>query len=67
VHCSRCEWVSHTLVPFKVRVETEEGAENPVHNTEDVCVLCEVGTEAKNSWARARKNKAQPDAFCGLV
>lgn len=41
--------MSHTFVPFKVRVETEEGAENPVHNTEDVCVLCEVGTEAKNS------------------
>ena len=37
------------MVPFKLRVEAEEGVENPVHNTEDVCVLCELGTEAKET------------------
>jgi len=41
--------VTHIVVPFKVRVEAEEGDENPVYNTEDVCVLCEVGTEAKEA------------------
>lgn len=35
------------MVPFNVRVEAEEGVENPVYNTEDSYVLCEVGTEAK--------------------
>ena len=41
--------MTHIVVPFKVRVEAEEGDENPVYNTEDVCVLCEVGTEAKEA------------------
>jgi hypothetical protein len=42
------ESVSHSVVLFKVRVEAE-GVENPVYNTEDVCVLCEVGTETKET------------------
>jgi hypothetical protein len=37
------------VVPFKVGVEAEEGVQNPVYNTEEVCVLCEVGTEAKET------------------
>ena len=40
--------MSHTVVPFKLRVEAE-GVENPVYNVEDVCVLCEVGTEVKET------------------
>jgi len=41
--------VSHTVVPFKVLFEAEEGVQNPVYTTEDVCVLCELGTEAKET------------------
>lgn len=41
--------MSHTVVPFKLHVEAEEGVVNPVFNTENVCVLCESGTEAKET------------------